>query len=158
MKNLSLPLKIVIAVLVCLLLGSASGILAGSATTEWYMQLQKPSFQPPSWVFGPAWTLLYTLIGLALAFIWDKKASPARSTALKIFAVQFFLNLIWSPIFFYWNQIALALVVIIVLWFLIIATIRAFKKIDTRAAYLLIPYLLWVTFATVLNASIVYLN
>ena len=156
--NLSLPLKIVICVVLCLGLGSASGLLAGSATTEWYNSLVKPVFQPPPWVFGPAWTLLYTLMGIALARVWNAADSPARSQALVIFAVQFLLNLLWSPVFFAMENPKAALVVIILMWGTILATIRAFGKIDKTAAYLLVPYLLWVSFASLLNASIVYLN
>jgi len=156
--KLTLPIKIAICVITCLVLGSASGILAGSATTDWYNDLAKPSFQPPSWVFGPAWTLLYTLMGIAIALIWHSKPAGIKRTAVTLFIIQFIINLIWSPIFFYLHNITLALVVIVLLWFLILATIRYFHRIDRRAAFLLVPYLLWVTFATVLNASIVYLN
>ncbi len=156
--KLSLPLKIIVCIILCLGLGSASGLLAGSATTEWYNSLVKPAFQPPPWVFGPAWTLLYTLMGIALARVWNAADSPARSQALVIFAVQFLLNLLWSPVFFAMENPKAALVVIILMWGTILATIRAFGKIDKTAAYLLVPYLLWVSFASLLNASIVYLN
>jgi len=154
----SLIAKILICVLVCFSLGSASGLLAGSATTEWYQNLIKPSFQPPAWVFGPAWTLLYTLMGISLALVWHSLPKPGKQIALVLFGIQFLLNLIWSPVFFYFENPKMALVVIVILWIVIVATIRAFYKMDKRAAYLLIPYILWISFATLLNASIVYLN
>ncbi len=156
--KLSLPLKIIVCVVVCLGLGSASGLLAGSATTEWYNRLVKPSFQPPPWVFGPAWSLLYTLMGIALARVWNAVDSTSKSRALVIFGVQFVLNLLWSPVFFGMENPKAALVIIVLMWIFIVATIRAFGKTDKTAAYLLIPYLLWVSFASLLNAAIVYLN
>lgn len=157
--NLGLPLKVIICISICLLLGIASGFVAGSATTEWYMNLNKPFFQPPSWIFGPAWTLLYTLMGIAVALVWHKSDKPGlRKTGISLFIFQFVLNLIWSPIFFYWENPLIALIVIVILWFAILMTIRLFRNLDTRAGYLMVPYLCWVTFATLLNASIVYLN
>ena len=154
----SFPIKVIICIVTCLGLGSISGILSGSGLTEWYYTLNKPSFQPPSWVFGPAWTTLYTLMGIAVARIWRKPTSPLKTQALKIFISQFIINLIWSPVFFAFRQPLIALLVIIIMWVLILWTIRIFKKLDPLAAYLLIPYILWVSFATILNASIVYLN
>jgi len=156
--KLNLPLKICICIALCLGLGSASGLLSGSGLTEWYKTLNKPFFQPPSWVFGPAWTILYTLMGIALAFVWNAEDTQFKSAALKIFGVQFVLNLIWSPTFFLAQQPTIALGIILLMWIAILATIRSFKKVNATAAYLLVPYLLWVTFATCLNASIVYLN
>jgi len=156
---MSLPIKIIICVFGIVLLGGGSGYFAGSATTQWYNDLNKPFFQPPSWVFGPAWTLLYTLMGIALARVWHVDSdSKFKRLALIIFAAQFILNLIWSPLFFYAHRPDLALIIIVVLWFLIIMTMRLFKKVDKIAAYLFIPYLMWVTFATMLNLAIVYLN
>jgi len=151
--------KIVISIIVCLSLGFLSGFLSGSAITDWYTQLIKPPFQPPNWVFGPAWTILYILMGIAFGIIWSSdRDNQFKKVAMNLFVVQFILNLIWSPVFFLSKQITLALIVILILWLLIIFTIRAFSKIDRNASYLLIPYLLWVSFATLLNGSIVYLN
>lgn len=156
--KLSLPIKIMICVFGCMSLGFLSGFAAGSAITDWYTNLNKPFFQPPPWIFGPAWTILYILIGIAIALIWHKEKSINQSKAIQVFISQFILNLIWSPVFFAFKQPAMALGIIIILWILIVLTMKAFKKLDNRAMWLLVPYLCWVTFATILNASIVYLN
>lgn len=154
----SLSIKIAISIIICLGLGFLSGYVGGSAISDWYMNLNKPFFQPPPWVFGPAWTLLYTLIGIALALVWHSPDSLNKSKAIKLFIFQFILNLVWSPIFFAMKKPGISLGVIVLLWILIILTIQAFKKVNQRSSWLLLPYLLWVTFATLLNASIVYLN
>ena len=152
-----LVLKSAIFILLCLGLGIGSGLVAGSATTGWYQSLNKPFFQPPGWLFGPAWTLLYTLMGIALARVWSSDSS-GKNIAMMLFAVQFVLNLVWSPVFFRMHQITLALVVILVLLFMVLLTIRHFSRVDRLAGQLLYPYFLWLCFATLLNASIVYLN
>lgn len=118
----------------------------------WYNTLNKPFFNPPSWVFAPAWTILYILMAISAYLIWKKKKS------LKIFWIQLALNLSWSPIFFGLKNITLALLVILIMWVYIVKTIKAFTKIDKTAGYLLWPYLAWVTFATILNLSIWLLN
>ena len=154
----SLLAKCILCILLCIGLGSISGIASGTGLTEWYQTLNKPFFQPPSWVFGPAWTILYTLMGIAIARIWHQPASSMKTTAVRLFVIQFIINLIWTPIFFALQQPLIALIIIIIMWILILLTIRSFKKLDSTAAYLLVPYIMWVSFATVLNASIVYLN
>lgn len=151
--------KALISVFVCLGLGFLSGYVSGSGLSDYYLALNKPSFMPPAWLFGPVWTVLYTMMGVAFAIVWDKNSDKkASSAAMTIFGVQFFFNLIWTPLFFLMRQEEAALVVIIILIFLIIKTISAFKPISLLASRLLIPYLIWVSFATLLNASIVYLN
>ncbi len=157
---MKLPIKIILCITVCLGLGFLSGYYAGSADTEWYQTLTKPTFQPPPWLFGPVWTLLYAMIGVSVALVWDQEdvSSGQRSSALMLFVFQFVLNLIWSPVFFKMHALVGALVIIVNLIFMIVLTMRAFGKINTTAKYLLIPYLCWVCFATILNASIVYLN
>ena len=158
-KNSSaLVIKCIIGIAVCLCLGFVSGILSGSGLVEWYQTLNKPFFQPPSWVFGPAWTILYTLMGISIARIWHLNRSPQKNKAINLFVSQFAINLIWSPVFFAFRQPLIALIIIIVMLILIAMTILSFKKIDKLAAIMLIPYILWVSFATLLNASIVYLN
>ncbi len=151
--------KIVIAVVICLVVGSLSGVATSSAIAGWYATLNKPSFNPPNWVFGPAWTLLYILMGIAAGLVWsagwDRKEVKA---ALTIFGIQLLLNGLWSIIFFSLESPLWALVEIVVLLLFIILTIIRFKPINSTAAYLLIPYLLWVSFATVLTGSILYLN
>lgn len=152
-------LKITIAVIVCLAIGGLSGFATTDAISGWYATINKPSFNPPNWIFGPVWTLLYIMMGIAAGLVW--KAGWERQdvkTALGIFTVQLLLNGLWSLIFFAWESPMWALVEILVLLAFIILTIIRFKPINATAAYLLIPYLLWVSFATVLNASIWWLN
>ncbi len=160
MKQLSLTIKIAVSIVVILCLGIGSGWISGSGITNWYNTLNKPFFQPPSWIFGPAWTILYTLMGISFALIWHDTSSPQanKNTAIRLFLFQMVLNLIWSPVFFAMEQPLMAFVIIVIMWIAIATTIQSFITIQPKAAYLLIPYLMWVTFASVLNASIVYLN
>lgn len=159
MNNLPKIVKILIAVALCFGLGTLSGVSTISAIQDWYVHLNKPFFTPPNWLFGPAWTILYILIGVAAGLVWHKGTdNPLVKSALGLFVAQFILNLAWSPIFFGMKQPLIALVVIVLLWILILWTILRFRKVDNLAAGLMVPYLLWVTFATALNAAIVYLN
>lgn len=133
------------------------GMVIGYLTRpgEWYSTLQKPSFNPPGWVFGPVWTTLYVMIGVAGWRLWLKHRN---SSAMALWWVQLLLNYLWSPAFFGINSPALALVVIIALLATIISTIVAAWRRDRVTALLLMPYAAWVSFATVLNAAIVALN
>ena len=159
MKSIPLYLKIIICVILCISLGVVSGFVGGSPLSSWYQALNKPFFQPPSWIFGPAWTLLYSLMGIAAALIWDINPDSSRKTkALRLFILQFLVNMIWSPVFFGLQMPSFALVVIVLLWALILSTIIQFMRLHKIAGYLLLPYLAWVSFATILNAAIVYLN
>lgn len=125
----------------------------------WYNSLIKPSFTPPAWLFGPAWTILYILIGISAFLVFRKGLKKnGASEALKFFSIQLILNLLWSPVFFGAHQILLGFVVIILLWYFIYRTIKLFEKIDRTASYLLYPYLAWVTFASILNLSVLLLN
>ena len=125
----------------------------------WYLTLNKPIFTPPGWLFAPAWTVLYILMIISAFLIWKKGLKKKNvKNALKLFAIQFILNLSWSPIFFGLKNISLALIVIIVMWVYILKTILAFGKINKASSYLLYPYIAWVSFATVLNFSIWLLN
>lgn len=150
--------KIVLCSVVCVALGSLSGLSTVSEINSWYQTIQKPSWNPPSYIFGPVWTLLYLFLGVAVARIWHLRPSTARNVALVTFAIQFFLNLIWSPIFFGMHNLFLALVVILALLLAILATMRLFSKLDNPAMLLLIPYLAWVTFASYLTYTIFHLN
>jgi len=150
--------KLVIAILIPLALGAIAGRFTAQAVPEWFASLNRPSFSPPNWIFGPVWTVLYILLGISLFLIWKQIPSKERNNALWIFSVQMFLNFIWSFVFFYFNQIGLALVVIISLWFSIVFMLISFYKIKPHAAYLNMPYLLWVTFASILNAGYFILN
>lgn len=133
-----------------------------SKIPTWYALLQKPDFSPPNYVFGPVWTTLYILIGISLYLVWSKKVGSKnvklKSIGLKIFAVQLVLNGLWSIVFFGIEQVLFAFLVIAALWVSIIFSIIYFYKISKISAYLLIPYLLWVSFASVLNFSIYLLN
>jgi translocator protein len=156
--KLSKFLTLLICVLIPLITGSISGLANVGNVNEWYFNLIKPSFNPPSYLFGPVWTILYILMGISLYLVWKSPLGKIRKQALIIFSIQMFLNFIWTFIFFYFKQTGLALVDIILLWVLIIAMILVFKRINKTAAFIQIPYLLWVSFATVLNASIWMLN
>jgi translocator protein len=133
-------------------------MFTSAAVPEWYATLNRPSFNPPNWVFGPVWTALYILMGFSLFLIWKQKASKERKRAIFVFLLQQTLNFGWSFIFFYFNMIGFALMEIILLWMSIVTMLVLFYKIKPIAAYINIPYLLWVTFATVLNASYYFLN
>jgi translocator protein len=139
-----------------------TGFLAGIVTSEniqiWYQTLNKPPFNPPNFLFAPVWTTLYTLMGISLFLILQSKKSDLRSKAISIFCLQWFLNFCWSFIFFKFHNLGFALVEIICMWVSILYMIYIFKKINPWAAYLQIPYILWVSFASVLNASIWLLN
>ncbi len=125
---------------------------------SWYNTLNKPFFSPPNWVFGPVWTVLYILIAISGVIIWKKRKKVNIHKAMRLYFVQLALNLIWSPVFFGLHQIGLAFVIIIFMWVFIYKTIKAFEKIDKTSAYLLYPYLIWVTIASVLNLSVMLLN
>ena len=139
-------------------LGSIAGIITAKEISAWYVALNKPSFNPPGYLFGPVWSALYILMGVSMFLIWNTPKTTLRQKALTVFGVQLFFNFWWSILFFSFHTILLSLVDILLLWFLIIYMITLFKKIKPVAAYLQIPYLLWVTFATVLNICIWYLN
>lgn len=150
--------KLIIAILIPLALGAIAGRFTSQAVPEWYSTLNRPSFSPPNWIFGPVWTVLYILLGTTLFLIWKQTPSKERNNALWIFSIQMFFNFMWSFVFFYFNQIGLALIVIILLWICILFMLISFYKIKPWAAYLNIPYLLWVTFASVLNSAFYILN
>ncbi len=128
------------------------------STGGWYDALQKPAFTPPSWVFGPAWTTLYILMAVAAWLVWREGGWVERSGALGLFATQWIFNAAWTPLFFGAHRIGLALIDIVILWFLILATLVAFFQVRLVAGLLLLPYLAWVTFATALNFRIWQLN
>jgi translocator protein len=152
-------LRILAFVLVCELAGIIGSFFTAPSIPGWYAGLVKPSFNPPGWVFAPVWTILYILMGLAAYLVYEK--GPKRGdvrTALAVFAGQLLLNALWSIVFFGAHMILGAAVIIVLLWGLIVATIWLFSRISKVAAYLLVPYILWVSFATVLNISLYVLN
>ena len=122
---------------------------------EWYALLEKPSWNPPGWVFGPVWTILYILMGVAVWLVWK---SRGFSGAVYLFLEQLALNALWSYLFFGINRPGLAFLEILVLWVLILATMLAFRRVSTTAGALMVPYLLWVSFASVLNYALWRLN
>ena len=146
-----------ISILVSLSAGAIGGIFTTSAIPTWYTTLNKPGFNPPNWLFGPAWTILYILMGIALYLVWiqDKKN---KKIAYIFFFTQLVMNALWSFIFFGAHDLGWAFVEIVVLWLAILGTTIAFYRILKPAAYLLIPYILWVTFASILNFAIWRLN
>ncbi len=151
-------IKLAISILLPLSVGAVAGMFTSQAVPTWYASLNRPSFSPPNWVFGPVWTTLYVLLGFSFFLIWKESPSKGRNSAIIVFSIQLLLNFAWSFIFFYFNFIGAALLEIILLWISIIAMIYLFYKIKPLAAYLNIPYLLWVSFATILNAGYYFLN
>jgi tryptophan-rich sensory protein len=147
------------AVPAIIVLGSLSGYLSNSGYGNgWFDSLEKPVFMPPGWAFGTAWTILYALMGIAIALILAAPPSDRRTTALTLFFVQLVLNFSWSPIFFGAHQIRLGLAVIVILLGLAAATTREFWRVRPLAGALLLPYLAWLCFATALNLAIDQLN
>ncbi len=152
-------LKLIIAVVICELAGIVGAFFTASAIPEWYGGLAKPALNPPGWVFGPVWTALYLLMGISVYLIW-REGRERREVrfALIAFAIQLILNAIWSPLFFGARSPFLGLIDIILLWLAVLWTMALFFRISKSAGWLLVPYLLWVSFAAYLNFSIWLLN
>jgi len=153
-------IKIAIALLVCLAVGYSASTVTRPSVESWYPTLIKPIFNPPNWIFMPMWTLLYILMAVAAGLVWDKikEQNEAVKKALLFFIIQLTLNAIWSYLFFGLKNPLLALIEIALLWLMIYETYLKFTKINKTAGYLLIPYMAWVAFAAILNASIWWLN
>lgn len=152
-------LKIVVLVAVCVTVGYLSGMVTRDSINTWYPTLEKPFFNPPNWIFAPVWTALYIMMGIAAGLVWGSGADKKLvRKGLGFFAIQFGLNALWSYLFFGLHNPLLALVEIVLLLLMIYETYAIFRKIDKAAGYLFIPYIAWVSFATLLNASIWYLN
>lgn len=151
--------KIILVVLLPLLAGFIGSFFTTPSIPGWYENLEKPFFTPPNWVFGPAWTVLYVLMGAAFFLIWREGFWKRNvRTAVYFFFIQLILNILWSVIFFGLQSPFFAFIEIIVLWTLILITIVKFYPISEKAAYLMMPYLLWVSFATFLNFAVLLLN
>ncbi len=148
---------LIVFIIVCNLIGSLGAIWTAS-DGSWYKGINKLSFNPPSWIFAPVWTLLFTLMGIALYFVWVTPSSKIRSVALVLFGVQFVFNVLWSYLFFGINNLFFSLIEIFVLLVFILATGIYFYFVNRFAGYLLIPYFLWVGFASFLNYYIWNLN
>lgn len=162
MKNI---FKLIIAIAVCEMAGVIGSVFTIPSITGWYAGVVKPALNPPAWVFGPVWTMLYALMGVSAWLVWMKLDSDSRvgvtkkiKIALSIFFGQLVLNVFWSIIFFGLHSPGGALVEIAFLWLAILATIIEFYKISKLAAWLLVPYILWVSFALYLNYAIWLLN
>lgn len=151
-------LKLAVSIAVPLLVGAIAGITTAKAIPTWYATLSQPSFNPPNWLFGPVWTTLYILMGISLYLVWSQPDGKERNMALLAFTVQLVFNFSWSYIFFYYRQLGFALAEIVVLWVSIIVMLVLFYRVRPLTAYLNIPYILWVTFASVLNAAYFKLN
>lgn len=152
-------LKLIISIVICEAAGGIGAIFTTPQINTWYATLKKPGFKPPDWLFGPAWITLFLLMGIALFLVWDKGlAFKDIRSAIIVFIVQFALNILWSALFFGLRQPLAGLVEIVVLWVAILLTIIYFWAVSRPAGILLLPYILWVSFATALNAGIVVLN
>jgi len=148
-----------LSVAVCLLAGLIGSLFTQSGAKEWYATLNSPSFRPPEWFFAPVWVILYILMGISAFIVWQSSLARKKiRIALSAFIIQLVLNAIWSPLFFGLHCLWGAFIDIILMWFAILATIIFFFRISKRAGCLLLPYIVWVTFAIVLNFYILILN
>jgi len=152
-------LKLVISIVIPLFAGFIGSQFTTPKIPTWYAGLVKPSFNPPSWLFGPVWTLLFILMGVALYIIWQNtKRKKSRDVAIIAFGVQLVLNILWSILFFGMHSPGYAFIEIFVLWIAILVNIILFFRLNKTAGLLLLPYILWVSFASVLNGAIYFLN
>jgi translocator protein len=162
-SNIALPApgrgRLVLGLVGWLALCFAAAALGGLFMPgEWYAQLQKPSWNPPSWIFGPAWTALYTMMAIAAWLVWQRGGFATQRLALGLFLLQLLFNAAWSPLFFGLRNPALAFVDILLLWLTLLATLLIFWRRSRVAGVLLIPYLAWVSFASALNFALWRLN
>lgn len=148
--NFRNPPKLLISILICELAGVLGSLFTAPAIKTWYALLAKPSFSPPNWLFGPAWVLLYALMGTAIALVWPKLR--------KLFSVHLIVNALWSVSFFGLKNPLLGLINIVILWALILALLLKFYRLSKTSFWLFVPYFLWVSFATALNFSVWLLN
>ena len=157
MKPTDIP-KLVASVILCQIAGFLGSLSTTAAIPTWYATLRKPFFTPPNWIFSPVWISLFILMGISLFFVWRRQGHPQLKKALIFFFVQLILNVLWSLAFFGLRLPLLGFIDIILLWIAILLTILHFLKVSKFAGVLLIPYLLWVGFATLLNLSLWILN
>lgn len=158
-NKLSSTWKFIIAILLCESIGILGGFLASANNNDWFDTLNKPAWNPPGYLFGPVWTVLYLMMGIALGIIWTNKSTEqSKFNAYSLFAVQLFLNFWWSIFFFNFHSPTLALVDIVLMIITIILTIFSFSTFSKTASWLLVPYIAWVSFASILNFTIWNLN
>jgi len=150
--------KLIIAIVVSELAGIIGSVFTTPSIAGWYSGIVKPIINPPAWVFGPVWTTLFAMMGISLFLIWKNQMATSKNMAYRFFFIQLILNTVWSIIFFYHHNIGGALIEIVFLWLAILTTMVTFYKISKPAAWLLAPYILWVTFAVYLNFAIWSLN
>lgn len=151
------PVKLAVSVAIPLAVGFLGSLLTSQGLREWYPALQKPSFTPPNWLFFPVWTALFVLMGIAFYLVWQANFGGTR-TILYLYFLQLVANVLWSFFFFGLRNPALALADILVLWALILGNVLLFYRVSPASSYLLLPYLGWVSLATLLNAAILRLN
>jgi tryptophan-rich sensory protein len=152
-------LRLVVSIILPLAVGAVAGMFTASEINGWFQTINKPTWQPPNWVFGPVWTVLYVMMGVAFYLIWNKEApKTTKRLAMTLWIIQLVFNFLWSFIFFKKHQLDWALGEILVLWFFILLTILFFARISKLAAWLMVPYISWVTFASLLTFYIYDLN
>lgn len=149
---------LVFSILLPQLVGTAGALFTFPSIASWYIYLEKPLLTPPNWIFGPVWTALYIMMGISLFLIMRKKPTGKIVRGVQLFLLQLFLNLLWSIVFFGFQSVLFGVVVIVLMWCAIVATIFSFSTISRTASFLLLPYLAWVTFASYLNIAIFWLN
>ena len=158
-KNVPESIKLIVSITICLFAGFLGSFFTIPAIPTWYATLTKPSFAPPNWLFFPVWTTLFVMMGISLYLVWRRGLEGQQvKNALVIFAVQLILNVLWSAAFFGLRSPLSGLIEISILWISIAFTIMIFMKISTTAGLLLIPYIIWVSFAAILNFMIWRLN
>lgn len=150
--------KLLASLALCFGAEGLGGLFTARSVGNWYLTLQKPEFSPPAWLFGPVWTLLYFLMGLSFYVIWSARDSDMKKSAIALFVIQLILNVSWSLAFFGMKSIIGGLIVIVALWLAIVSTIYRFREISRPAAGMLLPYLAWVSFASILNFALWRLN
>ncbi|MBC7188690.1 tryptophan-rich sensory protein [Candidatus Aerophobetes bacterium] len=155
MKNYQ---KLVVSILIPLVIGVLGSIFTSSSVNSWYLSLNKPFFNPPNFLFAFVWTTLFVLIGISFYLVWKNNFGNHKNMAIGVYSVQLFLNLLWSFLFFGLKTPFFALIEIILLWVVILTNIVVFHRISKPAGFLLIPYLVWVSFAAFLNYFIFILN
>ncbi len=151
-------IRLLISLVFPLAVGFVGSLLTSGPVNSWYASLNKPAFNPPSWVFAPVWTLLFILMGLSFYFAWNVGGARRLKIPFLVYFIQLILNLLWSLFFFSLRSPLLAFIDIVLLWLAILANIYLFYRVRRVAGYLLIPYFLWVSFASVLNFTIIILN
>jgi tryptophan-rich sensory protein len=142
----------------CFLVAGLGGLATTSSVNDWYLTLKRPEWNPPGWIFGPVWTTLYFMMGIAAWLVWKNSPPEKSRLPIAIFGFHLLLNLFWSILFFGMREVGWAAVEIVILWLFIVLVLLQFMRLDRLAGWLLVPYLLWVSFASFLNYTIWSLN